>query len=310
MLDHEPLSDACAEAGQILPLYILEPCLWNQPDVSYRHFIHLKHYLSQLDDMFIKKGAKLVIKVGEALPVLKSLATRHNVKAIFSHYETWNKFSKDRDSAIRKWTDENSIDWKEYQQNGVVKNLKCRDGWSTLWHNYMRKKIYEVPKKYTCISEDSDKLPSPQDLNLEFDGFKPNRDFGTTEPEIVLKSFLHERGENYQREMSGPLLSANSCSRLSTHIAFGTISIRTIFQRTQEQTQKIDLFGIKEKLASLLQFIPKKTSMALSFYPKIRRFKKHRMEKHSSIYDKLERETSYSKNFERWMRGETGFPFC
>ena len=77
-------------------------------------------------------------------------------------------------------------------------------------------KIYEVPKKIHGISEDSDKLPSPQDLNLEFDGFKPNRDFGTTEPEIVLK-FSHERGENYQREMSGPLLSEKSCSRLSTY---------------------------------------------------------------------------------------------
>ena len=149
MLDHGPLSDACAN-GKILPLYILEPGLWKQPDVSYRHFLYLQHYLSQLEDMFIKRGAKLVIKVGEALPVLKSLVTRHNVKAIFSHYETWNKFSKDRDSAIRKWTDENSIDWKEYQQNGVVRNLNSRDGWSTLWQGHMRKKIYEIPKKIFC----------------------------------------------------------------------------------------------------------------------------------------------------------------
>ena len=236
MLDHAPLSNACAN-GKILPLYILEPNLWRQPDVSYRHFLHLQHYLSQLDDMFIKRGAKLVIKVGEALPVLKSLATRHNVKAIFSHYETWNKFSKDRDSAIRKWTDENSVDWKEYQQNGVVRNLNSRDGWSTLWHGHMHKKIYEIPEKIFCISEDSDNLPSCQDMQLEFDGFEPNTNFGKIEPGIVLKSFLTERGENYQREMSGPLLSADSCSRLSTHIAFGTISIRTIFQRTQKQTQ-------------------------------------------------------------------------
>ena len=185
MLDHGPLSDACAK-GEILPLYILEPDLWKQPDVSYRHFLHLQHYLSQLDGMFIERGAKLVIKVGEALPVLKSLATRHNVKAIFSHYETWNKFSKDRDSAIRKWTDENSIDWKEYQQNGVVRNLNSRDGWSTLWHSHMRKKIYEVPEKILCVSEDSDNLPSCQDMSLEFDGFEPNSNLGKIEPGLSL----------------------------------------------------------------------------------------------------------------------------
>ena len=54
MLDHEPLSDAC-ESGKILPLYIIEPELWRQPDVSYRHFINLQHYLKQLDKMFIGK---------------------------------------------------------------------------------------------------------------------------------------------------------------------------------------------------------------------------------------------------------------
>ena len=120
-------------------------------------------------------------------------------------------------------------------------------------------------------------------MSLEFDGFEPNSNLGKIEPGIVLKSFLTERGENYQREMSGPLLSADSCSRLSTHIAFGTISIRTFSRGHKNKPKKgLTLLGIIKKLASLLQFIPKKTSMALSFHPKIGRSKEHRVEKHSS----------------------------
>ena len=310
MLDHAPLSDGC-ENGKILPLYILEPSLWKQPDVSYRHFLYLQHYVSQLDEMFIKKGSRLVIKVGEALPVLKSLASRHNIKKIFSHYETWNKFSKDRDAAIRKWTEENSIDWLEYQQNGVVRNLDSRDRWSTLWHNHMRKRIYAVPEKIFCIPEDSDNLPSSQDLQLKFDGFEPNTTFGKTEPGIVLKSFLSERGENYQKEMSGPMLSVDSCSRLSTHIAFGTISIRTIFQRTQEQTKKRpDLVGdkIKNWRASYNSF-QKRLRWHCHFIQKLEDLRSIEWKNIHPIYDNLERETAYSKNFERWKLGETGFPF-
>ena len=310
MLDHEPLSVA-AEAGQILPLYILEPCLWNQPDVSHRHYIHLRHHLSQLEAMFERKRCKLIIKVGDALTILRSLVSKHNIERIYSHYETWNKFTRNRDKTIREWVAENSVDWIECQQNGVVKNLKCRDGWSTLWHNYMRKKIYEVPKKIHGISEDSDKLPSPQDLNLEFDGFKPNRDFGTTEPEIVLKSFLHERGENYQREMSGPLLSEKSCSRLSTHIAYGTISIRTIFQRTEEQAQKNKgLFGgTKRNWQASYNSFQKRLRWHCHFIQKLEDLKSIEWKNIHPVYNKLKRETSHSKNFERWMRGETGFPF-
>ena len=111
--------------------------------------------------------------------------------------------------------------------------------------------------------------------------------------------------------MSGPLLSADSCSRLSTHIAFGTISIRTIFQRTQEQTQKkLDLVGDKLKnwRASYNSF-QKRLRWHCHFIQKLEDLRSIEWKNIHPIYDKLERETSYSENFERWKRGETGFPF-
>ena len=260
MLDHEPLFRA-EKAGRILPLYIIEPDLWTQPDVSYRHYHHLQHYLKQLDAMFKCKGGNLVVKVGEALSVFKYLTEKYNVKTIYSHYETWNKFSKDRDEAIRKWTEKNSVDWKEYQQNGVVRKLRTRDGWSTLWHSYMRKETRTVPEDFHCVADNCDLLPSFQELQLDFDGFEPNTNFGEIEPDVVLESFLNQRGENYQKEMSGPQLSEHSCSRLSTHIAYGTISIRTIFQRAQERAKKrgLNLGRFEESLKSYNEELHKKT---------------------------------------------------
>ncbi len=310
MLDHEPLSDASAK-GKVLPLYILEPDLWSQPDVSYRHFLYLQQYLSQLDKMFRCRGSKLVVKVGEALAVLNALQERHNFDAIYSHYETWNNFAKNRDEDIRRWTAKNSLDWIEYQQNGVVKNLKSRDGWASLWHKYMQKKIREVPKKIYCVSEESDELPSFQDLQLEFDGLKPNTNFGNSKPNTVLESFLNQRGENYQREMSGPQLSEYSCSRMSTHIAFGTISIRTIFQRTQERAKKnkdLSEYTKKTWQASYNSFL-KRLRWHCHFIQKLEDLRSIEWKNIHPIYDKLERETSYSENFERWKRGKTGFPF-
>ena len=58
MLDHEPLSDACRSGG-FLPLYIVEPKLWERPDVSYRHYYYLQHYLKQLDEMLYSKLAEV-----------------------------------------------------------------------------------------------------------------------------------------------------------------------------------------------------------------------------------------------------------
>ena len=310
MLDHEPLYDA-SKLGSFLPLYIIEPELWKRPDVSYRHYYYLKHYLKRLDDMFQSKGGNLVVKVGGALSVFKTLTENYNVKQIYSHYETWNRFSRDRDEDIRDWAKKNSIEWSEYQQNGVVRKLKTRDGWSTLWHSYMRKKTRAVPEELHCVAENSDLLPSFQELQLDFDGFKPNTNFGEIEPDVVLESFLKQRGENYQKEMSGPQLSEHSCSRLSTHIAYGTISIRTIFQRTQEIAKKNRDIVKDTKTnwqASYNSFL-KRLRWHCHFIQKLEDLRSIEWKNIHPIYDRLERETSYSENFERWKSGKTGFPF-
>jgi deoxyribodipyrimidine photo-lyase len=48
----------------------------------------------------------------------------------------------------------------------------------------------------------------------------------------TLESFLGGRGRDYRRAMSSPLTAADGCSRLSAHLAFGTISMRCVHQAT------------------------------------------------------------------------------
>ena len=46
----------------------------------------------------------------------------------------------------------------------------------------------------------------------------------------ALDSFLTVRGETYTRAMSSPLTGARACSRISPHLAFGTLSVREAVQ--------------------------------------------------------------------------------
>jgi deoxyribodipyrimidine photo-lyase len=40
------------QAGSVLPVYILEPGLWQQPDMSHRHFCFLQDSLADLSEIF------------------------------------------------------------------------------------------------------------------------------------------------------------------------------------------------------------------------------------------------------------------
>jgi deoxyribodipyrimidine photo-lyase len=48
-----------------------------------------------------------------------------------------------------------------------------------------------------------------------------------------LESFLSERGVNYHRELSSPRTAFESCSRLSPHLAWGTLSMREVVQHSR-----------------------------------------------------------------------------
>ena len=71
--DHEALIAATQRTEPIIPLYILEPDLWAQPDMSWRHYAFLQTCLRSLSQDLERCGAKLILRVGSAVSVLSDL---------------------------------------------------------------------------------------------------------------------------------------------------------------------------------------------------------------------------------------------
>ena len=61
IVDNEALAQA-AKYGPVIPLYILEPELWLQPDMSHRHYVFLQDCLCELKQALEQLFLKLIIK--------------------------------------------------------------------------------------------------------------------------------------------------------------------------------------------------------------------------------------------------------
>ncbi len=229
--DHSALYHASKCGKPILALYIFEPELWKQPDLSGRQFEFLKECLADLDNQLTLLGSRLVVRVGSALEVLKSLP---KINEIWSHQETWNHWTFQRDITVRKWCKEHHITWHEPSQNGVIRCMTDRDNWLPAWYKNINDEPMEVehipPSDPSIIS---DKLPTPSKLKLERDVCPGRQLGGRTAGLEMLKTFLSSRGEGYPKQMSSPNTAYDACSRLSPHLAFGTISVREAFQAAE-----------------------------------------------------------------------------
>ena len=148
--DHLPLVQA-SKHNQALPLYIFEPELWMQTDHSYRHYIFLKESLRDLEKELKNLGASLTVLVGNATDIFDRLYSHYDFKTIFSHEETWNLWTYNRDKAVGSWAKDKKVEWIEIPKNGVVRNLNDRNGWSRKWYTTMSATLIPLPKEIKSL---------------------------------------------------------------------------------------------------------------------------------------------------------------
>ena len=317
--DHAALTGAAeaaaADGGAVLPLYVLEPALWAEPDMAGRHYDFLREGLRELRQGLEDLGNRLVVRVGRAIDALEELRAARGQMSLWSHQETWNAWTYERDKAVGAWARAHGVAWHEPRQFGVVRRLPTRDGWAKRWDAFMAEPQREAPTLPPPGPARSDRLPSTQRLGLAPDPCPLRQTGGRRAGLAWLNSFLHERGPHYRRLMSTPLEGEAACSRLSPYLAFGNLSLREVAQATKRRAAALrdvqdeeDADLRKAWLASLRSFEGRlhwhcHFSQKLEDEPTIEHRNLHRG------FDGLRPDEADADRLAAWARGRTGLPF-
>ncbi len=307
--DNEALAKA-SEMGPVLPLYILEPELWNQPDLSKRHYEFLTTCLVELDQALRTLGQKLIIRIGNSIEILEEFNQRYRIQSLWSHQETWNAWTYERDKVIKQWCKTHNIPWYQPEQNGVKRLLKDRIGWTEDWYNQMKRPTHDAPTKLKYLEERSESLVTALELGLQEDYVTNVQKGGRNEGLNILKTFLYERGEGYTREMSSPLTAFESCSRLSSHLAFGTLSSREVFQACNRRLKEINKVPhyLKTGWPKTINSFSKRLRWRSHFIQKFECEPRIEFENLHPAYNSLRKNNFNEDYFKAWKAGMTGYP--
>lgn len=303
--DHPALAQA-SEVGTVLPLYVVEPELWQQPDASTRHWNFVAETIAGLRKDLGELGQPLVVRTGQIVSVLSELKDRGLVDVLWSHEETGNNWTYQRDRQVAAWCRDHGVQWHEVQNHGVFRRLKSRDGWAEGWDKFMALPV-SSPVALEPIDIEPGYIPTARDLGLRDDLCVGRQVGGRAAGLERLNSFLTRRGKRYQRQMSSPLAGAVACSRLSPHLAWGALSMREVSQATERQRRRLppqakdwrkSLRSFSGRLHWHCHFIQK-----LEDEPRIEFENLHR------LYDGLRPKAPDGALLAAWSKGETGYPF-
>lgn len=304
--DHAALFAAAAR-DEVICLYIIEPALWRQPDQSSQHYDFLRESLADLARSLARRGVPLLIKVGEAVAVLRALRETCAFADLHSHEETGNGWTYARDLAVAAWCRESGVTWHEHRQHGVIRRLGSRDRWAARWEEFMAAPALPVPMlRAAPLPLDGDCPPPPSALAIRPVDPPHRQRGGRREGIAVLGDFLSTRSGQYRGGISSPLRAPSACSRLSPYLALGCLGMRETVQATQRQLALLDASETRRRLG--LQGFLSRLHWHCHFIQKLESEPEIEWRNMHRGYDGLREDAHDEARFAALTEGRTGWP--
>ena len=290
--------------GNVLPIFIFDKNYYKLDTSSSFHLKFCEDSLKDLNQSLKNLyNSKINIYYGDTTEILKNISKKFNISEIYSHHVFKNNYLSKIDGKISNFFKECNIQWYLFNQFGIQLGKRDRYRWSYNWNKFINQPVLE--KRVNCnfiIDPDHNKNCV---ISTNFIDDKLIQEGGRKNAVKLLNSFLDNRSDNYQKEMSSPITGEKSCSRLSPYITYGNISLREIYRATKQKlnedisiVKKKSLIAFKSRLAWHCHFIQK-----LYDEPEIE-FKNL-----NSAFDGLREDDFNPYYYEAWKNGNTGYPF-
>ena len=300
--DNEAIENALASNKRVLFLYVFENSLMDDPHYDERHWNFIKQSIVDLNTDLKKYNTKVLCVNAEVVSAFNQIFNSYKVDTVFSHQETGLLITYNRDKEFTRYCRNNSVNWEENNNNGVLRGLLNRQDWFDKWDDYMYDPLIKTSfnaDRFISIEEITQIEKCFQSANLKTPKHEYFQRGGTKTAWRYADTFFDKRHEKYMFNISKPALARESCSRLSPYIAWGNVSIRQIFQE-----------ALKHKTTANKKHIGAFISRLRWQAHFIQKFEMEHTMENASInkgYQKLKK--SISKEYQKaWEEGATGFP--
>ena len=300
--DHAPLVAARAHP-EAFAVFVIEPEWLSSPDCDASHVDFALACLSELRTALAERGLPLLVRVGSAVAVLAQLHREVAFTHLLSHEETGAAWSYARDRQVALWCLSTGVNWQQFEQTGVTRGLRNRAGWAKRWQARMDAPLHLLDGKFTAaLALDQPALPTLSSLGLSPHG-KTLQTAGERAARRTLSSFVQVRGYGYRKALSSPLSAEEGCSRLSPHLAFGTISLRTVHQATELAIGNTPA----REMAYALRGFAGRLRWHCHFMQKLEDEPDIEFRNFARVCDGLREDAFNNKHFDAWCAGRTGY---
>lgn len=236
--DHAALSQAAINYP-VLPIFTWDQLVWQSDDYATQHIQFVRECLNDLTLQLKKIGLTLYQSDKGIIELLSQLNQHYHINGLYSHQDTGNLNSYELDKQVMAWCKKHQICWYEYPQNGVVRGLKNRNDWTSIWQQRMHTAMIPVPQcnmvNLHITPPSVSQLQSIPHLKKPQPDKPLRQKGGSAHAYKALDTFLNGRACHYHTGISSPIIAAESGSRISPYLTWGVLSVKQVMQALWQQ---------------------------------------------------------------------------
>lgn len=285
--------------SEALIIYIFEPSISFNYDWDIRHWRFVYQSLQDVK----KSGLNLHLFYGEALQVFKEIHLKYHIKNVFSHCETGNDLTYQRDSIINSYFDDSKINWHEYQTNMVKRGLKNKATWDALWIARAKQELFPQPQIQNAKSEMllSQKYSIPMDILEQLEQTNDEMEIGGESTAWEkLRDFLENKIERPLGQSDLPDKKKYYSSLLSPYLSWGNLSVRQVYQECAKHQPHI------KNQKTILQYMAR-LKWRCHFIQELEMEPDMEFKNLNSTFNHIRKKRN-KKLIKAWKKGMTGYP--
>ncbi|HMS03958.1 MAG TPA: FAD-binding domain-containing protein, partial [Gemmatimonadaceae bacterium] len=204
-------------------------------------------------------------------------------------------------------------------QTGVVRRLPSRDEWAARWEDRMAAPPRSAPERLHGVMLHSDGVLDATALRsrgvaVPDDSHPLFVPGGERAARRTLASFLRERGVDYRRAMSSPVTAPAACSRISEHLAVGTLSVRQALHAARHRRAQLREAhrageGVDARWFQALQSFESRLHWHCHFMQKLEDEPALEFRCACAPFEALRTPGAHADRLAAWQEGRTGVPF-
>jgi deoxyribodipyrimidine photo-lyase len=295
-LNDHPALAAARDEGDVLPVFVLDPRLWDPAGAPRRRFL-----LDALADLDQRLDGHLVVRRGDPATVLPKLAREVEASAVHVSADT-GPYGRARDEAVEKALGEDVPLIRTGSPYAVTPGRVTKDDgtpfrvftpFARAWREHGWRDPAPRPRSVPWAGGvGSDDLPSRPDVDARLPPA------GEDVARAAWRRFRDERLPGYADARNLPATDATS--RMSVYLKYGLLHPRTLLADLAEVS------GAKDAVTTFTNELAWREFYADVLW--------HRPETHREAYDarmgrlRYDRGTDADARFAAWTQGRTGYP--